>query len=117
MFVKKTNIALKSLLRTAEGRTKTTTLPTDLSIIKGEATGLLSTDPLEVVRKIAALETMALSQDPTFPPGAPFPWSGYVRATPTSSVPMIAGHITPAIMHEALRRIPNHKAAGPYGVP
>jgi len=30
---------------------------------------------------------------------------------------MIAGHITPpAIMHEALRRTPNHKAAGPYGV-
>ncbi len=30
---------------------------------------------------------------------------------------MIAGHITPAIMHEALRRTPNHKAAGPDGVP
>ena len=30
---------------------------------------------------------------------------------------MIAGHITPAIMHEALRRTLNHKAAGPDGVP
>ncbi len=30
---------------------------------------------------------------------------------------MIAGHITPAIMHEDLRRTPNHKAAGPDGVP
>ena len=60
---------------------------------------------------------MALSPDPTLPSGAPFPWIGYVRATPTSSVPMIAGHITPAIMHEALRRTPNHKAAGPDGVP
>ncbi len=89
----------------------------DLSIIKDEATGLLITDPPEVMRKIAALETIALSPDPTLPPGAPFPWGGYVRATPTSSVPMIAGHITPAIMHEALRRTPNHKAAGPNGVP
>ena len=30
---------------------------------------------------------------------------------------MISGHITPAIVQEALRRIPIHKAAGPYGVP
>ena len=30
---------------------------------------------------------------------------------------MIAGHITPAILQEALRRTPNHKAAGPDGVP
>jgi hypothetical protein len=29
---------------------------------------------------------------------------------------MISGYNTPDIMHEALRRIPNHKAAGPYGV-
>jgi hypothetical protein len=29
---------------------------------------------------------------------------------------MISGCITPAIMHEALRRTPNHKAAGPNGV-
>ncbi len=30
---------------------------------------------------------------------------------------MIAGCITPVIMQEALRRTPNHKAAGPDGVP
>jgi hypothetical protein len=30
---------------------------------------------------------------------------------------MISGQITPAILHEALRRTPSHKAAGPYGVP
>ena len=30
---------------------------------------------------------------------------------------MISGQITPAIMQEALRRTPNHKAAGPDGVP
>ena len=69
------------------------------------------------MRKVAALETLALSPDPTLPPGAPFPWIGYVQATPTSSVPMIAGHITPDIMHETLRSTPNHKAAGPDGVP
>ena len=38
-------------------------------------------------------------------------------ANPTSSVPMSIGQITPAIFHEALRRTPNHKAAGPDGVP
>ncbi len=68
------------------------------------------------MKKIPALETIALSPDPTLPLGAPFPWRDYVQATPTSSAPMIAGHITPAIMHEALRRTPNHKAAGPDGV-
>jgi hypothetical protein len=30
---------------------------------------------------------------------------------------MFIGQITPAIFHEALRRTPNHKVAGPYGVP
>ena len=117
MCVKRPNMALKSLLRTAAGSTSNNTLPTDLSIIKDEGTGLLITDPLEVVNKIATLETIAISPDPTLPPGAPFPWRGYVRATPTSSVSMIAGHLTPDIMHEALRRTPNHKAAGPDGVP
>ena len=117
LFVKKPNKALKSLLRTAAGSTKTNTLPTDLSIIKDEVTGLLITDPTSVKMKIVELETTALSPDPTLPPGAPFPWHGNVQAAPTSSVPMIAGQITPAIMQEALRRTPNHKAAGPDGVP
>jgi hypothetical protein len=30
---------------------------------------------------------------------------------------MLIGQITPAIFQEALRRTPNHKAAGPDGVP
>jgi hypothetical protein len=30
---------------------------------------------------------------------------------------MLVGKITPAIFQEALRRTPNHKAAGPDGVP
>jgi hypothetical protein len=30
---------------------------------------------------------------------------------------MISGQITPAIMQKTLRRTPNHKAAGPDGVP
>ena len=117
MFVKKPNMALKSLLRTAAGCVTSNTLPTDLSIIKDEDTGMLTTEPSEVVMKIATMETKALSPDPTLPPGAPFPWRHQVRETPASSVPMIIGHITPSIMQEALRRTPNHKAAGPDGVP
>jgi hypothetical protein len=35
----------------------------------------------------------------------------------SSYVPMISGPIALAIMQEALRRTPNHKAAGPDGVP
>ena len=78
LFVKKPNKTLKSLLRTAAGSTKTNTLPTDLSIIKDEVTGLLITDPTSVKRKIVELETTALSPDPTLPPGAPFPCHGNV---------------------------------------
>ena len=99
------------------GTTTTNTLHTDLFIIKDKAIGLLITDPQEVLQKIAELETKALSPDPNLPPDAPFPSRASVRAIPTSSVPMIAGHITPAIMHKALRRNPNQKAAGPDGVP
>ncbi len=110
-------MALKSILRTATGIPNKSTLPTDLSIIKDEASELLITNPPEIVKKIAELETIALSTDPTLPLGAPFSWLGYVRPTPTSSVPMIAGQITLSIMQEALRRTPNHKAAGPDGVP
>ncbi len=54
--MKKPNKALKSLLSTTEGSTKTNTLPTDLSIMKDEVTGLLITDPTSVKRKIAKLE-------------------------------------------------------------
>jgi len=95
MFLKRPNVALKSLLRTAAGCTTTNTLPTDLSIIKDEAEGILITNPKEVVQKIAELETKAPSPDTTLPPGAPFPWCAHVQVTATSSVPMIARHITP----------------------
>ena len=63
------------------------------------------------------MEKIALPPDPTLPLGAPFPWIGHVRPTPTSSVPMLIGQINPAIVQEALRRTPNHKDAGPNGVP
>ncbi len=69
------------------------------------------------MNKITELETKDLSLDSTLLPGVPFPWGGLVRPTPILSVPMISGQITPAIMQEALRRTPNHKAAGPDGVP
>ena len=78
MFAKRPNMALKSILRTAAGNTADITLPTDLSIIKDEATGLLITHPSEVVKTIAELEKIALSPDPILPSGVPFPWLGYV---------------------------------------
>ena len=115
LFAKKPNMALKSILRTTAGNTNTNTLPTDLFIIKNVATGLLITNPTEVVKEIAELEALALSPNPTLPSGAPFPWIGYVRLTLIASVPRIPGQITPAIMQEALRRNPNHKAAEPQG--
>ena len=73
MFAKKPNMALKYILRTSAGNPNTNTLPTDLSIIKNEASGLLIANPLEVVKKRAELETIALSLYPTLPLGAPFP--------------------------------------------
>ena len=58
------------------------------------------------------METLALSPDPTLPPGAPLPRLGHVRLTPTSSVPMLIGQVTPAIFQEALHRTRDIKAAG-----
>jgi hypothetical protein len=117
MFVKKPSVTLKYILRTAMGNSTQHTLPTNLSIIKDETTGLIITAPSKAVNTISEIETGALSPDPTLSPGAPFPWLGLVGPTLTASVPMISDKITTAIMHEALRRTPNHKAAGPYGVP
>ena len=74
-------------------------------------------EPAEVIAQVHKLETKALSPDPTLPPGAPLPWLHRVTPNQKHTVPMIADHITPAIMQEALRRTPNHKAAGPDGVP
>jgi hypothetical protein len=110
-------LALKSILRSSEGTTDNPTLPTDLSILRDEKSGHLLTTPKEVLTQLTQMETAALFPDPALPPGAPFPWLGHVRQTPASSVPMLISQITPAIFKEALRRTPNHKAAGPYGVP
>ena len=72
---------------------------------------------VRVIAQLEKLETTALSPDPTLPPGAPFAWLVHSRPTPTSSVPMLIGQITPAIFQEALRPTPNHKDAAPNGVP
>jgi hypothetical protein len=78
MFVKKPNEALNSILSMAMGTSTQHTFPTDLSIIKNEITGLFITTPSGVANKIKELETVALSPDPTLPPGAPFPRLGTV---------------------------------------
>ncbi len=93
-----------------KNRADTSTLPTDLLVIRDETTDRLINAPEEVVAKIAQLETVSLS--PAF-----FPWIGHVFPTPSSSIPMISGCITPIIMQEALRRTPSYKAAGPDVVP
>ena len=49
---KKPKMALKSIFRIAEGIQNTNTLPMDLSIMKNEASGLLITNPPEVVKKL-----------------------------------------------------------------
>jgi hypothetical protein len=117
MFAKKPSVALKSILKTSVGTTDSSALPTDLSILRDERSGLLLTTPSEVLTQLTQKETIALSPDHTFPPGAPFPWVCHVRPTPTSSVPMLIGQITPAIFQEALCRTPSYKAADPDGVP
>ena len=117
MFVKNLSVALKSILRTSDRTTDNTKLPIYLSILRDETSGRLLTNPSEVLTQLTQMEPTTLSPDPTLPPGAPFPWLSYVRPTPTSSVPMLINQITPAIFQEALRRTPNHKAAGPDGVP
>jgi hypothetical protein len=116
MFVKKPRVALQTILRSTTRANASTTLPTDVSLLRDETSSLLVTTPAEVVTKLAQIEGVALSPDPTLPPGAPFPWLDYVRPAPTSSVPMTYDRIIPAIMRKALSRSPNHKAAGPDGV-
>ena len=44
-------------------------------------------------------------------------WLCHATSNQQHNITMISGCITPAIMQEALRRTPNHKAAGPDGVP
>jgi hypothetical protein len=117
MFVKKPSVALKSILRASEETPDNPTLPTDLSVLRDEAFGRLLTSPSEVITQLKKIETTSLSPDPAIPLRAPFPWLWHVRPTPTSSIPMLIGHIIPSIFRETLRRTPNHKAAGPNGVP
>jgi len=117
MFVKKPSVALNSILRTSDGTTDNPTLPTDLSILRDETSRRFLTTPSEVLAQLMEMETTTLSSDPTVPLSAPFSWLGHVRPTPTSSVPMLIGQVTPAIFQEALRRTPNHKDVGPNRVP
>jgi hypothetical protein len=109
-------MALQSILRTVAEEENTQPLPTNLPILRDDASGPRLVDPAEVIAQVQKLETQALSPDPTLPHGAPFPW--YLRVPPNHkhTVPMISGSITPS-MQEDLRRTPNHKAAGPDGVP
>jgi hypothetical protein len=117
MFFKKPWVAIQSVLRTAVDEVNTHTLSTNLSILRDESSGRLLVDPTEIIAQVQKLETQALSPDPTRLPGAPFPWLSRVTPNHKHSVPMISGCITPAVMQEALRRTPNHKAAGQDGVP
>jgi hypothetical protein len=117
MFVKKPSVALKSILRSSTEAKASAPLPTDLSILRDETTGLmLITTPAEVVINISQIDSADLNPHSMLPAGATFPWLGHVRPTPTSCVPMISAQITLVIMREALRRTPIHKAARPGGV-
>jgi hypothetical protein len=116
MYLKKPKVALQSILRTAVGREDSHPLPTNLSIIRDDTSGYLVTDPKEVITQVHKLETTALSSDPRLPPGAPFPWLPHITPNLKHTIPMISRCITPAILQEALRRTPNHKAAGSDGV-
>ena len=73
LFIKKPNVAQTYIMRAAEGVTDDPSLPTNLYVIWNETTGRLITAPEEVIAKITLMETVALSPDPTLPPGGPFP--------------------------------------------
>jgi hypothetical protein len=74
-------------------------------------------DPAEVISQVQKLETQAMSPKPTLPHGAPFQWHLRVSPNHKHASLMISAYITPTIKHEALLRSPNHKAAGPHGIP
>ena len=73
MFVKKPSVTLKSILRTSEGAADAPSLPTDLFVLWDETTGQIITAPEGVIAKITLMEIVALSPDPTLPPGPLFP--------------------------------------------
>jgi len=76
LFKRMPSVALKSILRKAEGANDASSLPTDLSVLRDETIGLLITAPKDVIAKIAHMETVAISPDPTLPMGPLFPSSG-----------------------------------------
>ncbi len=55
MFIKKPSVALKSILRSAEGATNSPSLPANLSILRDETTGRLVTTPEEVISKLTQM--------------------------------------------------------------
>jgi len=110
-------VALKPILHTAAEKENTQPLPTNLSVLRDDASDRLLVDPAEIIAQVQKLETQAMSHDPTLPHEAPFPWHLRVPHTHKYTNPMISGCVTPAIMQEALRRTPNHKAASRDGVP
>jgi hypothetical protein len=114
MFIKNPKVTLQSILLIATEMEDSQPLSTNLSIVRDDITGRLIMHPVEV---IAQVETHALSPEPTPPQGAPSPLLRHISPNQQHTIPMISGCITPSTMHEALRRTPNHTAAGPDGVP
>jgi hypothetical protein len=115
--MKKNKVALQSILRTGAEEKNSQPLLTNLSIIRDDTTGRLIVDPMEVIAQVQKLEAQALSPYPTLPPGTPFPCFSHISPNHKHTIPIMLGCIIPAIMQEALRRPPSHKAAGPDGVP
>ena len=67
--IKKSSVALKSILCTTEGTADASYLPTNFSLLRDETTGHLITVPEELIAKITEMETVVVSLDPTLPPG------------------------------------------------
>ena len=60
MFFEKPKVDLASMLRILEGECDAASLQMDLSVIRDEASGVLVTNPLEVIAKVERLETIIL---------------------------------------------------------
>ena len=52
MFLKKPKVALQSILRTAAGEENAQLLPTNLSILRDDASGRFLVDPAEVIAQV-----------------------------------------------------------------
>jgi hypothetical protein len=75
MYVKEPSVALKTILQSAMWAETPTILPTDLSILRDETTGLLITTSAEIITTLAQMETVTLFPGPTSPPELHFPRS------------------------------------------